>query len=61
MPAGFHVKITFAVAIHGKTQDHSGGGSKRNRGNEAGETEQAAESQKRENQPYRMQPGGFTN
>lgn len=49
MSAGFRVKITFAVVIHGKTQDHSGGGSKRNRGNEAGETEQVAESQKREN------------
>ena len=57
----FRCKDYFRGIASRQNVDHSGDGSKRNRGNEAGEPEQAAERQKRENQPYRMQPGGFTN
>src|SRR5438105_14695520 len=58
-PGGAGIKVAFAVAPDGKTQDHSGGGGKGNRGNEAGETKQAAERQQRENQPHWVQSDRF--
>src|ERR1700739_1592065 len=59
-PSGAAIKVAFAVAPDRETQDHSGGGGKRNRGNETRETKQAAKRQQRENQPHRVQSDRFT-
>src|SRR6516164_6254 len=55
------IELAFAIALDGKAQDHARRRRERDGGQKPGEAEQTAKSEKRENQPDRMQADGFTN